>query len=80
MSASVRTVLETRRHTNDYGVTRDYKLINKSAGIEPAGAGTRETKEAWGVLFNQHGAMHGRWFTNEADARDLLAKWAPNHG
>jgi hypothetical protein len=51
------------------------RLVHTSAGIEPAGAGTRvRSSEAWGVIINnEDGTQGGRWFKTQAEATEAFA-------
>jgi len=67
MEPSVRTVLE-ETIVAGYNVLR---LIHRSAGVNPAGAGSRKDGEAWGAISTDRvsGCTHGQWFKTEAEAR-----------
>lgn len=42
---------------------REYKLVHRSAGYEPAGSAARYTNKCWSVDFWLDNARHGRRFT-----------------
>jgi hypothetical protein len=66
---SERTVLETRAAKG-----REYILSHHTAGYEIAGSCARLAREYWAVRFRLDGAIHGRRFSNETDARDVFAR------
>lgn len=73
-SHAKRQVLESevttigRRH-------REYFLSHSTAGYECAGSMARWTNEYYSVTFEAGGAINGRRFLTEKDARDLFNKW-----
>lgn len=71
--ASVKTVLRSgKTSATKYKI----ELIHKTAGIEPAGSGTRETKECWGIIIypKGQGFVAGQWFKTLEDAETALNK------
>lgn len=70
MEHSKRTTLHSHR-----GEFSTMELIHATAGIEPAGAGTRErVREGWLVQFKPHsgGAPSGQWYPSlEAAKHDF---------
>lgn len=63
---SVRTILRSGASAR-HGTRVD--LIHATAGTESAGAGTRETGEKWGAIFDHSGTTSGTWYGTEAEAR-----------
>ncbi len=74
MSLNMENAKRTELETAMKGRTT-YRLMHSTAGLEAAGAGSRQTAEKWGVLFYDHGAENGRWFREEHKARELFAQW-----
>jgi hypothetical protein len=66
-----RTVVLAREDV--YG--REYRLVQSTAGYECAGSCARWTDGYTAVLFDSDGAVHGRRFKSEADARALFSRW-----
>lgn len=53
-------------------------LMHKSAGQEVAGAGVRETREAYGAIFTEaNGTDHGQWFKT---LREAVLKFNERNG
>ena len=72
MQMSKRTILKEGK-AKHHGAP--IQLVHKTAGYEIAGSGTRETSEAWGVLFPE--ARSGQWYKLQSVAeKDFDAKSA----
>lgn len=57
---------------------REYRLIHSSPGFECAGSVMRWTNGYWGIRFESGGAIQGRQFKTEEEARSLLSVWVTN--
>jgi hypothetical protein len=55
---------------------RTYRLVRSSPGFEPAGSCARWTNGYFAIRFEVGGAIHGRQFKTETEARALLETWA----
>ena len=70
---SKKTIL--KEGTSQTVPNRKFELTHRSEGYSVAGSMMRWDGEAWGVLFFEDNATHGRWFLTEPEARDLFQKW-----
>lgn len=69
---SVRTVVATGRTAN---LGKAVRLEHRSAGVEPAGSGTRTTAECFAVLvIGTDGTPGGQRFKSEVEARERFAE------
>ena len=73
MQHSVRTILKTAPNKHNGA---PMQLVHKTAGIEPAGAGMRETGEAWGVLYPE--ANSGQWYLLQSVAEQVFRDRSTN--
>ena len=65
------TRLDSRVHGR-----HDYRLQHHTPGFECAGSMARYNgHEVWSVTFEAQGAIHGRRFLNEQEARNLFEVW-----
>lgn len=59
---------------------REYLLVHSTPGFESAGSCMRWTNGFYGVRFHSNGAINGRQFKTEQEARDMMRLWTDRRG